>query len=211
MTRGDLTRWVIKPTLFLVLLLPAAWLLWDTLNGNLTANPIEDITHRTGRWGLTFLLATLAVTPLMKLSGWSQLIRMRRMIGLFSFFYLCLHFATYIVLDQFFSFPDIAADVLKRPYITVGFASFVLLVPLALTSTKGMIKRLGGKAWSRLHKLVYVAAAGGFFHFLWLVKADTRDPILYGIALSLLLASRLLIPRVQARRAAASRRAGNPL
>ncbi|MEJ2237653.1 MAG: sulfoxide reductase heme-binding subunit YedZ [Gemmatimonadales bacterium] len=211
MTKGELTKWVIKPAVFLALLLPAAWLVRDTLTGNLTANPIEDITHRTGRWGLTILLGTLAITPLMKLSGWSQLIRLRRMIGLFAFFYVCLHFATYIVLDQFFSFVDMAADVVKRPYITVGFTSFVLLVPLAVTSTKGMVKRLGGRNWSRLHKLVYVAAAGGFFHFLWLVKADTRDPILYGIALVLLLSSRLLIPRVQARRAAVSRSASNPL
>lgn len=211
MTSGKLMKRVIKPALFVALLLPAVWLVRDTLTGNLTANPIEDITHRTGRWGLTVLLATLAVTPLMKLSGWSQLIRLRRMIGLFAFFYLCLHFATYIVLDQFFAFSEIAADVAKRPYITVGFASFVLLVPLAVTSTKGMVKRLGGKAWSKLHKLVYVAAAGGFFHFLWLVKADTRDPILYGIALVILLASRLLIPRIRARRVAVSRSVSNPL
>jgi sulfoxide reductase heme-binding subunit YedZ len=208
-TSGELTRWVVKPVVFFALLVPAAWLLWDGLSGNLSANPIEDVTHRTGRWGLTILLVTLAVTPIMRLSGWSQLIRLRRMIGLFAFFYVALHFATYIVLDQFFSFADVADDVLNRPYITVGFTSFVLLIPLALTSTKGMVKRLGGRTWARLHKLVYVAAAGGVLHFLWLVKADTRDPILYGGALVLLLGARLERRRGKSRRGKEGQRAGS--
>jgi sulfoxide reductase heme-binding subunit YedZ len=207
-TSSELTKWVVKPVVFLALLVPAAWLLWDGLSGNLSANPIEDVTHRTGRWGLTILLVTLVVTPAMRLSGWSQLIKLRRMIGLFAFFYVSLHFATYIVLDQFFSFRDITDDVLNRPYITVGFTSFVLLIPLALTSTKRMVKRLGGRAWARLHKLVYVAAAGGVLHFLWLVKADTRDPILYGVALVLLLGARLERRRGKAPRGKEGRRVG---
>lgn len=182
---------VLKPAVFLASMAPAALLVWDTIAGNLSANPIEDVTHRTGRWGLTFLLITLAVTPLRRLTRLSQLGLLRRMLGLFAFFYLSLHFAIYFGLDQFFSLEDIVEDVAKRPYITVGFSSFLLLLPLALTSTKKMIKRLGGKRWTRLHRLVYVAAAGGVLHFLWQVKADTRDPVIYGVVLVVLLALRL--------------------
>jgi sulfoxide reductase heme-binding subunit YedZ len=195
MKRAQLVRWVAKPAVFVMLLMPALVLVWDLAAGNLSVNPIEDVTHRTGRWGLTLLLVTLAVTPVRRITGWSVLIRFRRMVGLFAFFYLLLHFSTYVVLDQFFSLRGIADDVANRPYITVGFASLVLLVPLALTSTKGMVKRLGGKRWANLHRLIYVAAAGGIVHFVWLVKADYRDPTIYGIVLVLLLASRLRFPR----------------
>ncbi len=174
-----------------MLLVPLALLLYDSLTGGLSANPIEDLLHRTGRWGLTILLLTLAVTPLRRLTGWSQLIQFRRMVGLFAFFYLVLHFSIYAGLDQFFSLGAIWEDVSKRPFITVGFAGLVLLVPLAVTSTKGMIKRLGGKRWVRLHRLVYVAAIGGVVHFLWAVKADTRDPTIYAAALGVLLGARL--------------------
>ncbi len=191
MNRAQLVRWVAKPAVFATLLMPALILVWDLAAGSLSVNPIEDMTHRTGRWGLILLLVTLAVTPLRRITGWSVLIRFRRMVGLFAFFYLLLHFSIYVVLDQFFSLRGIADDVVNRPYITVGFASFMLLVPLALTSTKGMVKRLGGKQWANLHRLVYVAAAGGIVHFVWLVKADYRDPTIYGIVLVLLLASRL--------------------
>ena len=186
-------RWValLRPAIFLASLVPAALIVWDTFAGHLSANPIEDVTHRTGRWGLSFLLLTLAVTPLRRLTGFSHLILLRRMLGLFAFFYLSTHFAIYLVLDQFFSLRDIVEDVAKRPYITVGFASFVLLVPLAVTSTKKMVKRLGGKRWTRLHQLVYVTAAGGVLHFLWLVKADTRDPTIYAGILVVLLGFRL--------------------
>jgi len=172
-------------------LIPFAWLLWDTLIGNLSANPIEDITHRTGTWGLAVLLATLAVTPLVRVTGWSHLIKLRRPLGLTAFLYISLHFATYLALDQFFSVNAVLEDVFKRPYVTVGFMSFWLLVPLALTSTNKMVKRLGGKRWVRLHRLVYVAAAGGVLHFLWLVKIDKREPIIYASVLVLLLALRL--------------------
>jgi sulfoxide reductase heme-binding subunit YedZ len=163
--------------------------------GKLSANPIEDVLHRSGRWGLTILLVTLAVTPLRRLTRWSVLMKFRRMIGLFAFFYLVLHFSIYVGLDQFFSLSDIIEDIARRPFITVGFTSLVLLVPLALTSTTGMMKRLGGKRWVRLHRLVYVAAVGGVVHFLWAVKADLRDPIIYAAALALLLAARLPLER----------------
>jgi len=168
-----------------------AWLLWDTFTGNLSANPIEDITHRTGLWGLTLLLVTLSVTPLVRITRWSQLIKLRRPLGLFAFFYLASHFAVYVGLDQLFSVGDIVEDVAKRPYVTVGFAGLMMLVPLAVTSTKKWVKRLGGKRWTKLHRLVYVAAACGVLHFLWLVKIDKRDPIIYAGVLVLLLVLRL--------------------
>jgi methionine sulfoxide reductase heme-binding subunit len=137
------------------------------------------------------LLITLAVTPARRLTGWNRLIQLRRMLGLFAFFYGSLHFVTYIWLDQFFAVEEIIADVMERPFITVGFASFVLLIPLALTSTTAMIKRLGGKWWQRLHRLVYAIAIGGVVHYLWLVKADIQQPLLYGSILGALLVYRL--------------------
>ena len=191
MTRSRWFSLVVKPAVFVALLVPAALLVWDGFAGNLGANPIEEITHWTGRWGLTILLLTLALTPLRRVTGWSQFITLRRMVGLFAFFYVLLHFSTYIGLDQFFYFPGIIEDIAERPYITVGFTSFLLLVPLAVTSTNRMVKRLGGRRWVRLHQLVYVAAAGGVLHFLWLVKADMRDPAIYGTVLVILLSFRL--------------------
>lgn len=191
MNRTQLTAWLIRPAVFIAALVPMALLLWDTFTGNLSANPIEDITHRTGLWGLTLLLATLAVTPLVRITRWSQLMKLRRMLGLFAFFYLASHFAVYVGLDQLFSVGDIVEDVAKRPYVTVGFTGFVLLVPLAVTSTKKMVKRLGGKRWIRLHRLVYISAACGVLHFLWLVKIDRRVPIIYASVLVLLLMLRL--------------------
>lgn len=184
-----------KPAVFVMLLVPLVLLVHDGLTGNLSANPIEDLLHRTGRLGLRVLILSLAVTPLRSLTGWSIIMRFRRMIGLFAFFYLCLHFSVYLGLDQFFSWSEIVADVAKRPYITVGFTSLVLLVPLALTSTKRMVKRLGGRRWVKLHRLVYVAAFGGVMHFLWAVKADTREPTIYALVLVALLGSRLIIWR----------------
>lgn len=191
MNRTQLTAWLIRPAVFIAALVPMVLLLWDTFTGNLSANPIEDITHRTGLWGLTLLLATLAVTPLVRITRWSQLMKLRRMLGLFAFFYLASHFAVYVGLDQLFSVGDIVEDVAKRPYVTVGFTGFVLLVPLAVTSTKKMVKRLGGKRWIRLHRLVYISAACGVLHFLWLVKIDRRVPIIYASVLVLLLMLRL--------------------
>lgn len=183
---------IFKVGAFLACLIPLGLLGWDAYTDNLGANPIEVITRSTGSWTLIFLLITLSITPLRKISGWHWLIRLRRMFGLFAFFYACLHFTTYIWLDQFFDLMEIAKDIPKRPFITVGFASFVLLIPLALTSTSGMIRRLG-RRWQQLHRLVYLIAIGGVIHYLWLVKADTTKPLIYGTVLALLLAFRLII------------------
>jgi methionine sulfoxide reductase heme-binding subunit len=199
---------VLKPTLFILALAPAALLVWKLQHGALGANPVEKITHFTGEWALRFLWITLAITPLQKLSGWNAVVRFRRMLGLYAFFYACLHLLTYVWLDQFFSWPAIARDVLKRPYITVGFTAFMLLLPLAVTSTNAMIRRLGGQRWKRLHKLVYVAACAAAFHFLWLVKADTREPLIYMTLLVILLVLRLRSPAARRRRRAAGGRLG---
>ncbi len=184
-------RRALKPAVFLTSLVPFGLLIVDFVFDRLGAEPIEEITHRTGTWGLTFLVITLAVTPVRRLTGWNAVIRLRRMLGLFAFFYVSLHFLTYIVLDQFFAFSFILEDVAERPYIMVGFASFLLLIPLAVTSTKGMIRRLG-RRWTQLHRAIYLAAAGGVIHFLWQVKADTRRPTIYGLVLVTLLAARLV-------------------
>jgi sulfoxide reductase heme-binding subunit YedZ len=151
---------------------------------------VETLSHRTGDWSLRFLLLTLAVTPLRRLTGWNGLQRFRRMLGLFAFFHVCLHFGVYLIFDQFFDLSAIIADVAKRPYITVGFAAFVLLIPLAVTSTNRMIKRLG-RNWQRLHRLVYLIAILGVLHYLWLVKADLREPLMYAGILAVLLGYRL--------------------
>lgn len=179
----------LKPLVFLGCLIPLGSLVFDGWKGALGANPIEVITRSTGTWTLVFLLATLGVTPLRRILRYPALIQFRRMLGLFVFFYGCLHFTIYIWLDQFFDFPGIVKDVAKRPFITVGFLSFVLLIPLAVTSTRGMIQRLG-RRWQRLHRLIYLIAIGGVIHYLWLVKADVRKPWIYGLILSLLLAYR---------------------
>ena len=180
-----------KTLLFALCLVPAARLVWLALNDGLGANPIEFVIHSLGTWTLVLLLVTLAITPLRRLTGINTLIRVRRMLGLFAFFYACLHFLAYVGLDQFFDLRQILADIVKRPYITVGFTSFVLLIPLAATSTNGMQRRLGGRRWQRLHRLVYVIAAGGVLHYLWLVKKDITEPVVYALVLILLLGLRL--------------------
>jgi methionine sulfoxide reductase heme-binding subunit len=185
-------RWVVKPILFVVCLVPLTRLVWDGVHENLGANPVETIRLFTGDWTLRFLLITLAVTPVRRLTGWNAVVRVRRMLGLFGFFYAALHVISYVWLDQFFMWDLIIEDVYKRPYITVGFAAFVLLLPLALTSTNGMIRRLGGRRWQRLHQLVYVIAILGVVHFWWLVKSDIREPLLYAVVLALLLGYRLI-------------------
>lgn len=193
------TQWmdrIIKPAVFVVSLIPLVWLCWDAFHHQLGANPVEKISHRTGAWTLKFLLITLAVTPLRHMFGWNPLIRLRRMLGLYAFFYGCLHFLTWLVFDHFFDVQDIVKDIFKRPYITVGFTAFVLLIPLAVTSTNGMMRRLGSR-WSKLHQLVYVAATLGILHFLWLVKADVREPVLYGLGLTLLLGWRVWYRRTR--------------
>jgi sulfoxide reductase heme-binding subunit YedZ len=179
-----------KPWLFAVCLLPLARLVVLGVGSGLGANPIEFITHSTGTWTLVGLLATLSVTPLRQLTGRADLIRYRRMLGLFAFFYACLHFTTYIWLDQFFDLSGIAKDIVKRPFITLGFAAFVLLIPLAATSTHAMMRRLG-RRWQQLHRLVYPIALLGVIHYLWLVKKDLTQPLIFGAVLVLLLAMRL--------------------
>ncbi len=187
-----LRRRLAKVAVFLLCLVPVAWLVIAALTGALSANPIKDITEDTGTWTLRFLLITLCVTPFRKLTGWNEAIKYRRMLGLFAFFYGFLHFLTYVWLDQFFSIPDIVQDVYKRPFITAGFSGFVVMIPLMITSTRKWIARLGGKQWQRLHRLTYVSAIAGVVHYLWLVKADTQPPIAYGFLLSILLGYRLL-------------------
>jgi methionine sulfoxide reductase heme-binding subunit len=183
---------LIKVTIFLLALIPFVKLGFGAYFDTLGANPIEKITRTTGYWTLTFLLITLTATPLRRVSGWNWLIRLRRMLGLFAFFYGCLHFFTYLVLDQFFDWEGIVKDIIKRPYITVGFPAFLLMIPMAITSTDAMIRKLGGKRWRLLHRLVYVCAIGGVMHYWWLVKKDLTNPITFAILLGLLLGIRLL-------------------
>ena len=177
--------------MFLLCLLPLAALGWRALHGELTANPIEFITHATGDWTLRFLVITLCVTPFRKILHLPELIRFRRMLGLFAFFYACLHFTTYIWLDKFFDISEMWKDIAKRKYITVGFTAFLLLIPLAVTSTAGWIRRLGGKRWQRLHRLIYVSAALGVIHYYWLVKSAVLRPLTYGAIVAVLLLWRL--------------------
>lgn len=183
------SRWA-KVALFALCLVPAALLLWRVLHGQATANPIEFVEHWLGNWTLRLLLATLAITPLRKLLHLAQLVRFRRMLGLFAFFYGCLHLAAWVVLDHLFAWREMWADVIKRRYITVGFTALVLLVPLAITSTKGWMLRLGGKRWQRLHRLIYPAAILGVVHYWWLVKSDITEPLEYAVVLAVLLAAR---------------------
>lgn len=180
--------------LFGLCLLPAALMVSDALTGNLASDPVKDLTHRTGIWGLTAITATLAITPLRRLTGWDRLQSYRRMLGLFGFFYLVLHFLVYLVLDQFFDWHTIVKDITRRPYITVGFTGLLLMVPLAVTSTRGWVKRLGRK-WFATHALVYVGALAGIVHFTWSQKADVSTPTLYGLVLAALLAARLVPKR----------------
>ena len=180
-----------KVAVFLLALSPALWLGWLAYAGGLGANPIDTITDTTGIWTLRFVLATLAVTPLRRLTGWNAAIRFRRMLGLFAFFYGTLHFLTWLVLDQFFGWEFILADIAKRPYITAGFTGFVLMIPLAITSTAGWIRRLGGRWWNRLHRLIYATGVAGVLHFLWLVKVVSTEQIVDAVILGVLLGLRL--------------------
>jgi sulfoxide reductase heme-binding subunit YedZ len=182
---------IIKTGLLVLGLTPLVVLTWNAVTDELGANPIEAVEHFTGWWALTLLIVTLTVTPIRLLTGWTAVTRLRRMLGLLAFFWACLHVSAYVGLDQFFALGDIVKDVAKRPYITVGFATFLLLFPLAITSTDTMIRRLGGARWRKLHRLVYLAAAGGVLHFLWLVKADISLPLVYASILTVLFAVRL--------------------
>ena len=184
---------VLKTLVFLLSLLPLCYYGWGLWHDELGANPIETVTRGLGTWTLHFLLITLTVTPLRKITGWHSVARLRRMLGLFCFFYACLHLTSYLWFDQFFDWSEIAKDILKRPFITIGMAAFVLLVPLAATSHNAAIRRLGGKRWQALHRTVYVIAIFAVLHYSWLVKADQSQPLIYGGILALLLGYRVLL------------------
>lgn len=207
-------KWVLKPAVFVAGLGPAAWLIWAGLTNNLSANPLSDITNETGLWALRFLCLTLAVTPLRRLTKWQPIIRFRRMLGNYAFFYGSLHFLIYVIADRFaaLDFPDgivawstvrnlvasVGEDIYKRPFITIGFTTLMIMLPLAVTSTAGWIRRLGGKRWSALHRLVYVAGITAIVHYWWLVKADVSSPIRYGALIAVLLGLRLYWSRAKA-------------
>lgn len=190
---------VAKPLLFIVCLVPAALLAWWAFHDGLGPNPVRELEDRTGEWTLRFLALTLAVTPLRKLTGWNALARYRRMLGLFTFFYACAHVSMWAGVDWFFDWGAMAGEIVKHRYILVGMATFVMLVPLALTSTKASVRRLGGARWARLHRLVYVCAIGGTVHYLWAVKKDTLFPLTYLVTFALLLGMRLLWTRARPR------------
>jgi sulfoxide reductase heme-binding subunit YedZ len=184
-------RRVVKPVVFVAALGPFAWLVYNAFFGDLGVNPVETITNHTGIWTLRFIAITLALTPVRWLTGFNPLALFRRMSGLFAFFYGSLHFMTYFILDHSLQFTGVWDDVVKRPYITAGFTAFVLMIPLALTSTQGWIRRLGGKRWNLLHRLIYITAMGAVLHYFWKVKLDTTYPVYYAVLVGLLLGARV--------------------
>jgi sulfoxide reductase heme-binding subunit YedZ len=208
-------RWVLKPMAFVAGLAPFGWLVWAVVTNNLSVNPLSDITLFTGDWAIRFICITLAITPLRRLTGWQPLNRFRRMAGLFAFFYATTHFLIYVIADRFagLDFPDgivslttarnliasVGEDIYKRPFITVGFFAWLCMVPLALTSTTGWIRRLGGRRWQALHRLIYIVGIAAVVHYWWLVKIDTRPPLRYGLIVGGLLAARvahrIVVPR----------------
>jgi sulfoxide reductase heme-binding subunit YedZ len=206
-TRTVLVTRVVKPALYVAAVLPLAWLLFALFSGLVMGDQVKFIQHVTGDTVLSCLMLTLMITPLRRLTGWNEIIRVRRLIGLTAFWYACLHLTTYIVFDQELSLMEITKDIAKHPWVLVGFTAFLCLVPLAITSTNGWVRRLGGKRWQRLHRLVYVAAFAGVLHYFWLVKKDTTYPLIYGVILIVLLASRVwwAVDRARARRTRASR------
>jgi sulfoxide reductase heme-binding subunit YedZ len=224
MTSQQALRYVVKPVVFVAALGPVAYLTWAALTGNLSANPLSDLTNETGVWALRFLCISLAITPLRRITGWNAIIRFRRMAGLYAFFYGTLHFLIYVIVDRFagLDFPEgmasfrmlrdlaasVGADIYKRPFITIGFTTWVIMLPLALTSTASMIRRLGGRRWNALHRFVYVAGITAVVHYYWLVKADISRPVAYGTIVALLLGFRLIWSRMKA--AAAPARVQQP-
>ena len=186
------SKWT-KVGVFLLNLGPIGWLVWKGFQAELTANPIEFLTHELGDWTLIFVILTLSVTPARRLLRMPALIRFRRMLGLFAFFYACLHFSIFFVFDHFFNVAAMIEDVVERKYITAGMLGFLLLIPLAVTSTKGWIRRLGGKRWQRLHQAIYVIGIAGVVHFFWLVKSDLTRPTRYAVAVGLLLGYRVWV------------------
>lgn len=186
------SRWA-KPVVFTAALAPVLLLVWQFFHDGLGANPLQFITYATGDWTLRFLVFTLAVTPLRKLLNMPDLIRFRRMLGLYAFFYGCLHLMTYLWFDKFFDWAEIVKDIAKRPYITIGTLGLVLMVPLAITSTAGWIRRMGGKRWQMLHRLTYVSIVAGVIHYYWLVKLDVTRPVFYGTLAAILLLYRVAV------------------
>ena len=199
MTADQRLRWVAKPAIWALALMPLAWLAWRVINQDLTANPAEFMNRYLGDWALRFLLIALAATPIRLLTGVVAVVRLRRLLGLFAFFYVTLHLTSYVALDQFFDWREIWNDIVKRNYITLGMTGFVILAALAATSTKGMVKRLGGRNWNRLHKAVYVAGVLGAIHFIMMRKGFQLEPLIYAGILAMLLGSRLL-PKRSARK-----------
>ena len=189
-------RWVFKPIAWILCLAPLGFLIYDGFTDNLTANPIEKITNTTGIWTLRLIVATIAISPLRWATGINQLVNYRRLVGLFAFFYGSIHFVIYVVTTFFiegfsnFDASGLGADLLKRPYITAGFTAFVLMIPLAITSTAGWIRRMGGKKWNKLHRLVYITALAAVLHYFWKVKLDATYPVYYGIGVAFLLGFR---------------------
>jgi len=205
MTVTQRYRWIYKPLVFAACLVPLAWLTcgaFGWFGASLGADPVKELEHECGKTALNLLLLTLAVTPVRELTGQPQLLRLRRMLGLFAFFYVVLHFTIYVVLDLELNFATLGADIAKRPYITIGFGALLLLVPLAVTSTNGMMRRLG-RRWQSLHRLVYLIAILGVWHFYWQVKRDVREPLIYAAILAALLGYRVVRARVRRRDAAA--------
>jgi len=206
-------RLIVKPIVFVAALGPVAWLTWAGLTGNLSVNPLSDLTNETGLWAIRFLCLSLAVTPVRRLTGWNPVILFRRMLGLYAFFYGALHFLVYTIVDRFagLDFPDgivawttvrnlamsVGEDIYKRPFITIGFTALMLMVPLAITSTAGWIRRLGGKRWAALHRLAYVAGIAAVVHYYWLVKADISSPLRYAAILAVLFGVRVYWDRVR--------------
>jgi methionine sulfoxide reductase heme-binding subunit len=207
-TRARVITRVVKPALYVAAVLPLAWLLYALISGIVMGDQVKFMQHVTGDTVLSCLMLTLAITPLRRLTGWNEIIRVRRLIGLTAFWYACLHLTTYVVFDQDFSLMEIMKDIAKHPWVLVGFTAFLCLVPLAITSTNGWIRRLGGKNWNRLHRLVYVAAIAGVLHYLWLVKKDIYYPLLYGSVLTVLLLSRVwwALEKARSRRVAVPRK-----
>ena len=191
MSQAQFIRRVVKPAVFVAALEPFGWLVYNAFFGDLGVNPVETITNQTGIWTLRFIVLTLALTPLRYVTGFNPLALFRRMLGLFAFFYGSLHFMTYFILDHSLEFSGVWEDVVKRPYITAGFTAFVLMIPLALTSTQGWIRRLGGKRWNLLHRLIYITAMGGVLHYFWKVKLDTTNPLYYAAVVAVLLGARV--------------------
>jgi sulfoxide reductase heme-binding subunit YedZ len=189
-------RWVYKPIAWILCLAPLGFLVYDGFTDNLTANPIEKVTNTTGIWTLRLIVATLAIAPLRWATGINQLVNYRRLLGLFAFFYGSLHFVIYVVTTFFiegfsnFDASGLVADLVERPYITAGFTAFVLMIPLAITSTAGWIRRLGGKKWNKLHRLIYITALAAVLHYFWKVKLDATYPVYYGIGVAFLLGFR---------------------